>query len=468
MALVFLPVFSQAGTQDDVAVVIGNRNYRNARVPAVEYAQRDADAFDRYLTEILGYKDGNVIDLRDATQAEMEAVLGNGRTVQGRLWQLVKPGQSNVTVYFSGHGAPGQQDHKGYLLPADADPEKPEINGFPIDLLIDNLGKLTARSVAVYLDACFSGQTPKGSLMHSASGIFITPKGPTVQPGVTVLTAGQSDQVASWDSHSHHGLFTVDLLDGLYGKADQPPYGNGDGKVTVREVKAYLDDVMTYAARREFGRTQVASLYGDEDRVLSVLPGGKPIARHEPQERQQEVAAAQVIQPPPPAPTAAPVEQRVVVKTIPSHDLDALFWASIKDSRKLSDFEAYLHRFPNGTFTELAKSRLEDLKTPAPASTPAAAEIVIRPPAQPAVAPLWQTAAPSVAHPQPSRPSKLLYTSEDEARESCPRDIVVWVNTDTNVYHYPGRRWYGRTKDGAYMCEGSKNVVGARPATNRQ
>jgi len=30
---------------------------------------------------------------------------------------------------------------------------------------------------------------------------------------------------------------------------------------------------------------------------------------------------------------------------------------------------------------------------------------------------------------------------------------MVWVNTESGVYHKPGSRWYGRTKQGKYMTE---------------
>jgi hypothetical protein len=36
------------------------------------------------------------------------------------------------------------------------------------------------------------------------------------------------------------------------------------------------------------------------------------------------------------------------------------------------------------------------------------------------------------------------------AEQTCPNDIVVWVNTNSGIYHLPGMRWYGRTAAGKY------------------
>ena len=67
-----------------MAVIIGNRHYQGA-VPEVTHAHRDADAFKRYVLDALGHDPVNVIDLRDATQAEMVATFGNEKSAEGNL-----------------------------------------------------------------------------------------------------------------------------------------------------------------------------------------------------------------------------------------------------------------------------------------------------------------------------------------------------------------------------------------------
>ena len=50
--------------------------------------------------------------------------------------------------------------------------------------------------------------------------------------------------------------------------------------------------------------------------------------------------------------------------TAASAELEALFWQSIANSTNPAEFEAYLRRFPNGMFSELAQIRLEALRSP--------------------------------------------------------------------------------------------------------
>ena len=253
-----------------IALIIGNKNY-TGRTPNVEFAHNDAESMKRFVVEVLGYREGNIIDLRDATQAQMTAVFGNKDNPKGKLFNWVRPGKANVTVFYSGHGVPGLKDRRGYLLPVDADPDLVELNGYPVDILYDNLSKIDAKSMTVYLDACFSGDSPKGMIVRATSGISLTIRLPKIKPGMIVLTAAQGDQFASWDEEAKHGLFTKNLLDALMGEADREDYGNGDGRVTAGEVQSFLDDEMSYQARRRYNREQKATVLGDTSVVLSIV-----------------------------------------------------------------------------------------------------------------------------------------------------------------------------------------------------
>jgi formylglycine-generating enzyme required for sulfatase activity len=286
-ALLHSPSAEAAPVNDDaIAVIIGNKTY-DGSIPEVSFAHNDADAFRQFVVDGLGYREGNIIDLRDATFNQMVTVFGNKETHEGKLFDYIRPGESDVTVFYSGHGVPGLKDRQAYLLPSNGDPNRAELSGYPIATLYKNLNKLPARTIRVFIDACFSGETPKGMLVKSASGISVTPKAPKGSSRMAILTAAQGDQLASWDEDAKHGLFTKYLLEALYGAADGKKYGDGDGKITLGEVGTYLKREMTYQARRRFGRVQEASLNGSGTDVLapeivqrkqvtSVVVGPKP------------------------------------------------------------------------------------------------------------------------------------------------------------------------------------------------
>jgi len=61
-----------------------------------------------------------------------------------------------------------------------------------------------------------------------------------------------------------------------------------------------------------------------------------------------------------------------------------------------------------------------------------------------------------------------LFSTEEQAQQHCPSDIVVWLNLPTRIYHWKGMRWYGNTKNGAYVCKKEADENGNRGTLNGQ
>jgi hypothetical protein len=64
--------------------------------------------------------------------------------------------------------------------------------------------------------------------------------------------------------------------------------------------------------------------------------------------------------------------------------------------------------------------------------------------------------------PKATASTKAAEEEEVEAR-TPPRPGLVWVNTESKIYHVEGDRWYGKTKKGEWMTEAEAQKAGYRP-----
>lgn len=96
------------------------------------------------------------------------------------------------------------------------------------------------------------------------------------------------------------------------------------------------------------------------------------------------------VAPPPPAPGQAA-----------DNTMELTFWSSVNDSDDKADFEAYLKRYPDGHYSDLARNRIAALTR---AEARAAAPPPVAPPPPPAPAPSPpKAAAPPLPKPAPAR-----------------------------------------------------------------
>ena len=82
---------------------------------------------------------------------------------------------------------------------------------------------------------------------------------------VTVFTSSSGEQVSSWYPKMKHSLYTYFFLKGLKGSAD----GDGDKSVTAEEIQSYVNEEVSFMARKLNHREQTPGLETmDKKRVL--------------------------------------------------------------------------------------------------------------------------------------------------------------------------------------------------------
>ena len=65
---------------------------------------------------------------------------------------------------------------------------------------------------------------------------------------------------------------------------------------------------------------------------------------------------------------------------------------------------------------------------------------------------LSKPAAPPTSNPPSSGATRTSTTTSSARAQTPPSPGMVWVNTDTGIYHKSGR-WYENTKQGKFMTE---------------
>ena len=242
------------------AVVFGIEQYKN--VSPVTYARRDAYWMREYFTKTLGVPEENIYyktDI-DAGKAEFDKVFSQG----GWLDKRIGDGKSDLYIYYAGHGAPDFNSRTAFLIPYDGDPNYASQTGYSVDKMTANLRQLEARSVTVFLDACFSGANRENEILLAGARPVFLDVNTAVAANVTLFSAASGNQISSSWSEKQHGIFSYWLMKGMQGSAD----ANRDNKLTVEELGGYIrNNVSTTAGKLDREQTPGLDTM-DDKRVL--------------------------------------------------------------------------------------------------------------------------------------------------------------------------------------------------------
>lgn len=224
------------------------------------YARRDAEAIARLMRDARGFDRVTVSELYDA-RAGREPLLAQ----LGATAAAARPGDT-ILVYLAGHGV-AIRGSWYFVSPAVARPVEREIVNLSAsaEQIADALRASRASRIVLMVDACNSGAVVKDIKGLLQNRVY-TRLGRAL--GFVVLAASRQDQAARERTTLGHGVFTAAVVAALSGGADR----NGDGRVTSRELVAYLARQIPTLATEHLNEVQIPVAYApSEDFVVRVV-----------------------------------------------------------------------------------------------------------------------------------------------------------------------------------------------------
>ncbi len=249
-------------SKDDnkVAIIIGIEKYVNLTNLDAPFANRDAKAFKTYATRALGVKSSN-------TKLLVDDKAGRPQILEAfKLWlpRIAGDGGKEIYVFFSGHGLASDDGKDLYILPQNGNSLLLEDTAITRVQLISLIQKINPKSVTMFFDTCYSGQTRgEQMLLASLKPIRIVAGEQDTPNNFTIFSASNFDQTSGTIKETKYGMFSYYLMKGLEGKAD----GNKDKQITNGELIAYLKTNVSKEAFTQ-NRNQDPMLTGNPDQVL--------------------------------------------------------------------------------------------------------------------------------------------------------------------------------------------------------
>lgn len=236
---------------------VGINKYANSFYD-LNYAQPDAQSFTEKFVEKSKsiFKKINQAELYDenATKANIIAKLN-------AIIAQAKP-EDVFLFYYAGHGLLNEDnDDEYYFVPTDVtklygDQDQLSKKGISASELKNYLAQIKARKQVILMDACHSGGAMK-TLNVRTTGMD---EKAIVQlarsSGVAMIASSGTKQFATEFAQLKHGVFTYALLEALDGKAD-----NGDKKITVNELKLYMEERVPDLTKQYGGKAQYPTGY---------------------------------------------------------------------------------------------------------------------------------------------------------------------------------------------------------------
>ena len=242
-----------------VALIIGVEQYDQS--PNASFANLDAKYFFDYARKAFGIKKQNIKILVDKDASLSKTYSAIFKWLPGKI----KSNETDLIIFFSGHGLASSDGKAKYILPSDADPDLLSKTALSRSELFNQIIELNPKSVTMFFDTCYSGVSrDEETLLASAKPLrIVADVNNEIPDNFTIFTASKAEQISSGLKEAKQGIFSYYLMKGLEGKAD----ANKDKDITNGELLAYMDQNVSDKALI-LGRQQNPMLLGDPDKIL--------------------------------------------------------------------------------------------------------------------------------------------------------------------------------------------------------
>ncbi len=230
-------------------LAVGINQYKNPRM-ILNYAKPDAESFEKIIRTKGNslYKNVEMYTLYDA-DASRQAILAKLDELAAKIHQ-----EDVFIFYYAGHGS--MVDDRFFFIPTESlrlyDLTSLQRDAIEGNVLQEKFKNIHALKQLIVMDACQSGGSvellaTRGAAEEKAIAQL------SRSAGIHVMASAGSEQFATEFAELGHGLFTYLLIKALEGDADGAPK---DGKVTIYELKSYLDDQVPEMTRKLKGKPQ--------------------------------------------------------------------------------------------------------------------------------------------------------------------------------------------------------------------
>ncbi len=244
-------IFSEHASKSSVCHIlsVGINQYKNSRM-SLNYAKPDATSFAKVMDEKAGnlFKSIELHTMYD-DQATREGILAK----LDELAKKINP-EDVFIFYYAGHGS--MVDNQFYFIPTETlrlyDASSLHKEAIEAPIIQDKLKNIKALKQLIIMDACQSGGSVELLANRGASEEKAIAQ-LSRSAGIHVMASAGSEQFAAEFAELGHGLFTYVLIRALSGEADGAPK---DGKVTIYELKSFIDDQVPEMTRKLKGKPQ--------------------------------------------------------------------------------------------------------------------------------------------------------------------------------------------------------------------